>query len=222
MSEPRARSWHVKTTLAAYRAYAEGYAARPLNAASAKRRAELLAGLIGAGGLVAALVCGPGAETVALREAGLRVVGLDMTPEFLRIARDRYPAWGYVRGDLRAPPFGDDALDGAWASASLVHLAWAEVGGALQEIRRVLRPGGVLHCSVQIGATEGLAAPSPSNPVRAERFYAYYEPEDWRQRLVDAGFEVLSLESARFDASEAAERCNEGASGFIDATARAG
>ncbi len=74
----------------------------------------------------------------------------------------------------------------------------------------------------RFGATEGLAAPSPSNPVRAERFYAYYEPDDWRRRLEGAGFEVLRLASVRLDAADAAARCNAGGSGFIHSTARAG
>ncbi len=107
------------------------------------------------------------------------MVGLDIAVAFLRIARARYPALGYVLGDALHVPLASRSLDGVWAMASLLHLAPHEVGAALAEVRRVLRPGGAFYSSMQIGTTVGMVAPQEGEAVHAERYYTFYEPAAW-------------------------------------------
>jgi len=175
---------------------------------------DRLGALLRHGATVADLGCGPGWETEALERRGYRVIGLDVTPEFLALAAREHPATGYLVGEFCALPFGDDVLDGAWACSSLVHVPWAHIDEALAEIARVLRPGGAFFASMQAGSTEGLLA---SRTFPGERFhYAYYAPEDWRARLERAGFVVdwLNYHEA------APEHCNPGAHGWIESVAR--
>jgi len=170
--------------------------------------------------LVLDLGCGPGRETVELQAAGSRVIGLDVTDAFLRIARTRYPSLGYIRGDALHLPFGAESFNGVWAAASLLHLTVDEVGSALSEMTRVLRPGGILYCSMQIGSSAGMVAPTEHETVQAERYYTFYEPDGWRGQLEDAGFEILSFEAFEFPPHIAATSCNRGARGWINAFAR--
>ncbi|HVX20649.1 MAG TPA: methyltransferase domain-containing protein [Acidimicrobiales bacterium] len=88
--------------------------------------------------------CGPGTITVDLASRAGRVVGLDRSPEVLAEA-GRLPNPGNVTfqaGDVHALPFDDAAFDVVHAHQVLQHLA--DPVGALVEMARVCRPGGVV------------------------------------------------------------------------------
>lgn len=85
---------------------------------------------------------------------------------------------------------------------------------------RTLRPGGVLYCSMQIGATAGMVPPTEHETVQAERYFTFYEPDDWRSRLERVGLQILGFEAIEFLSQIAAINCNRGARGWINAFAR--
>jgi SAM-dependent methyltransferase len=165
--------------------------------------------------LVLDLGCAGGRETVELGEAGMRVIGLDLAREALRIAVNARPAHGYVEGDMTRLPFASGSLDGVWASASMLHLPPDVAPIALAEVARVLRPGGGLYATVQRGATKGWRQPLPGQAVRAELYYAHYQPDEWRGIVEAAGFEVVT-----FNVKEDIASCNAAATGWIEVTAR--
>lgn len=91
--------------------------------------------------------CGPGSGAAALhaRFPQAEVIALDLALPMLRAAREHAgtpPAYARICADAQALPLADASID-------LVHsnlcLQWCEDPGlALDEFRRVLRPGGVL------------------------------------------------------------------------------
>ncbi|WP_037885287.1 class I SAM-dependent methyltransferase, partial [Streptomyces viridochromogenes] len=91
--------------------------------------------------------CGDGsAAAVAARVlAGHRIVGVDWSQDALRRAAHRLP--GVVRGELSdgGLPFGAGSADAVLFSEVVEHLV--DPDGALDELRRVLRPGGHLMLS---------------------------------------------------------------------------
>jgi SAM-dependent methyltransferase len=73
--------------------------------------------------------------------------GPNVAPGWLNI--DLVPAPGAVRGDLRAGlPLDDASVDGIAAIHVLQDLAYPDIAPALAELRRVLKPGGVLRLAV--------------------------------------------------------------------------
>jgi ubiquinone/menaquinone biosynthesis C-methylase UbiE len=159
------------------------------------------------------LGCGPGWETAELTRRGFPTTGLDLTSGRLRYASEHHPGRGYIQADMRRLPLTSDRFDGVWACASLLHVPKAELTDTLTEVRRVLKPGAVLVASVQSGDSEGLVrGMSAASPLL---FYAYHSPDDWRQHLLSAGFEVELLEHER----ASAEHLNEGATGWITSVA---
>jgi SAM-dependent methyltransferase len=81
--------------------------------------------------------CGTGAQYPALRELGWSVVGVDISADMLRLARER--GLEVVQADARALPFEDGSFD---ASVSLwTHTDAEEFGKVVAEVARVLRPG---------------------------------------------------------------------------------
>ncbi|MFD6494394.1 class I SAM-dependent methyltransferase [Streptomyces sp. NPDC059944] len=91
--------------------------------------------------------CGDGtaAQAAAPLLAGHRVVGVDWSQDALRRARTRVPY--AVRGELTGGglPFAPASADAVLFSEVVEHLV--DPDGALDEIRRVLRPGGHLMLS---------------------------------------------------------------------------
>lgn len=101
-----------------------------------RRLLEFLAGRPGE--RVLDVGCGPGIVTAALRSAGMRAVGIDLTAAMLREAR----AAGVtcVQGDVSALPFQRGAFDVAVSRNTFHHLA--DPRRVLEEMARTVRSGG--------------------------------------------------------------------------------
>ncbi len=99
-------------------------------------------------GQAADLGCGPGHLAIELAQAapGLEVTGVDLSDEMLAQARGYAQLAGlgervaFKRGDAARIPFADASLDLVVSTLSLHH--WSDPAAVLDEIARVLRPGG--------------------------------------------------------------------------------
>jgi len=111
--------------------------------------------------------CGPGSITFGLAQlvAPGEVVGVDMAEAQLEQARatvteQRALNVRFERANVYALPFPDDAFDAVFSHAVVEHLR--EPIAALKEMRRVLKPGGVLGIRDADRAGELLWPPNPS------------------------------------------------------------
>lgn len=129
------------------RAYSDANEGNLLNAWYERPAMVELAGDV-AGRDVLDAGCGSGPLAAALRDRGARVSGFDLSPGMVALARERLGEEADLRvADLDAPlPYDDDAFDVVVCSLALHYLP--DWGGALAELRRVLRPGGRLVVSV--------------------------------------------------------------------------
>jgi ubiquinone/menaquinone biosynthesis C-methylase UbiE len=99
-------------------------------------------------GQAADLGCGPGYLVVKLAQVapGLQVTGIDLADEMLVEAEAYARRSGlegrvaFKKGDVAQIPFPDGSLDLVVSTLSLHH--WSNPVGVLDEIARVLRPGG--------------------------------------------------------------------------------
>ena len=162
--------------------------------------------------------CGPGAITIGLAEivAPGEVIGLDQRPEPLTTARDLAAQHGvtnvrFEEGSAYNLPFPDGSFDAAFAHIVLMHLR--EPVRALAEMRRVLRPGGVVGVrDVDFGATMHF----PLTPLREqlnalrERMQRHnggnpFLGRTFRRILLDAGFARAEAGASVFTAGSPAE-----------------
>ena len=98
------------------------------------------------------VACGPGVVTAAVAAQAASVVAFDATEQMLEKARARCAKAGlhnveFRRGDAEKLPFAEAEFDGAVTRAAIHHFAAPQ--RALDEIFRVLRPGGtavILDC----------------------------------------------------------------------------
>ena len=142
------------------------------------------------GARVADLGSGPGRDTALLRAHGFDAFCLDLSLGMLRAGVDAYPA-ERVQGDLLALPLRDDALGGVWANACLLHLSDEELPRALDEIVRVLRPGGCLHLTVKQGDGTLWEEARYGQP----RWFQFWTAEALDAHLATARLEVRQAET---------------------------
>ncbi|MDY6818700.1 MAG: class I SAM-dependent methyltransferase [Halobacteriales archaeon] len=134
--------------------------------------------------------CGAGQPvTTALREHGLDPVGLDISFEQVRLARQNVPEGRFVQGDLTALPYHPAQFDAAVAFYSVIHVPRDRHGTVYGELHRVLTGGGLLLVTVGIEAWEG------HNPdwldTGVEMLWSFPSIETSIDLLGDAGFTIL-------------------------------
>jgi ubiquinone/menaquinone biosynthesis C-methylase UbiE len=103
------------------------------------------AGFDKAGGLkVLEVGCGLGTDGAQFAEAGADYTGVDLTNAAVELARKRFELFGlqgtFRTADAENLDFADDSFDLVYSHGVLHHTP--ETGKAIQEIHRVLRPGG--------------------------------------------------------------------------------
>ena len=87
------------------------------------------------------MACGTGDLSIEIFEdTGAEVVGLDFCRPMLELARQKTQRIDFVEGDALGLPFADQTFDAVTIGFGLRNLANVESG--LNELRRVLRPGG--------------------------------------------------------------------------------
>ncbi len=180
---------------AAYDAIAEDYAATfpstepelPVDLAML----DHFVGRVVAGGGAHVLDAGCGTGRIAryLVDRGLSVVGVDLSPGMLAMARRDHPDLELHEGSLTALPLADGSVDGVVFWYSLIHLTDDELPAALTEAVRVLRPGGHVLLAFQKGEGTydvGAGLRERGHDVSLVRWHR--GPKQVLDALADAGF----------------------------------
>jgi SAM-dependent methyltransferase len=184
----------LTATRAFYDAVAEDYAerfsddlaSRPLERALLAAYAEL----VGTGGRVADLGCGPGRTTGRLASLGLDVSGLDLSESMLTIARRENPGIRFEQGSMLQLDFPDEALAGVVSFYSSIHTPLDELPALFAEFHRVLAPGGHLLLAFQVGDEPRRHDRPWGHPVTLD--FERRRPERMARLLTAAGLPVLS------------------------------
>ena len=98
------------------------------------------------------LGCGGGYESMRLVKAGAQVVGVDFSEESLRIARERCPEADFELMDFRhldRERLG--GFHGVFACASLIHVSPEEMPGVWEQLRGILKRGGLVVAILREG-----------------------------------------------------------------------
>ncbi|MEU9500426.1 class I SAM-dependent methyltransferase [Streptomyces sp. NPDC048196] len=151
-----------------------------------------LAGALPAGARVLDVGSGTGLPTARqLSGAGHRVVGIDLSPSMVKLARDNVPGAEFHRldiADLRGGRLGGPgSFDGVAAYFSLLMLPRAEIPYALGLLHDLLRPGGLMALSMVEADVDDFPIPFLGNTIRVSG----YLRDDLRRVVHDAGFDVV-------------------------------
>lgn len=142
-----------------------------------------------AGGWVLEAGCGPAPAAHYLADRTPRVVGVDLSAQMLRAARRRTASLHPTLADLRTLPFRDATCRLAIAYYCLQHLPRVDLPGALDELRRVLRPDGVLAIATHLGVGDVFVDEFLGHPISAMGG-ALYQRDELLDIVARAGFRV--------------------------------
>ena len=120
---------------------------KPYDRAVLDKFAERLRGR----GPICDLGCGPGHVARYLHERGADVRGVDLSPAMVAQAREQSPEIMFTEGNMLDLDVPDGAWGGVVAFYSIIHIPRELVGRALSEVRRALRPEGLLLVAFHLG-----------------------------------------------------------------------
>jgi demethylmenaquinone methyltransferase/2-methoxy-6-polyprenyl-1,4-benzoquinol methylase len=140
------------------------------------------------------LCCGSGQATQFLVKFSQNVTGLDASPLSLRRARQNVPTASYVEAFAEDMPFADHLFDVVHTSTALHEMQPEQLRKIIQEVYRVLKPGGVFTL---------VDFHTPTNPIfwpGITLFLLLFETETaWQLLKTDL---ALLLRETGFDVSE--------------------
>lgn len=174
----------------------------PRRVAARERFAEVVAAA-GPEGPVLEVGTGPGRDTLALVEAGLDVIGADLSEG--HAARAASKGLTMAVASARALPLKPSSIGAMWSMSTLMHIPSVAIGDVMQELARVLAPGGVVAIGVWGGPDVEHFSDRPADqPLAPRRLFSRRSPSRWQSLLEVVGrideFEVWESEAEGSDA----------------------
>lgn len=142
------------------------------------------------------LGCGPGHDAYHFADLGFKTVGVDYSSEMIKAAKilkqNENPPEFRV-GDMRqiGDMFPENSFDGAWASASLLHIPHDEAPKVLKGIHKIVKDGGRVYVGLKDGdeGEQVLFYTGYGKPI--EREFIFWGKERFQQLAENSGFSVI-------------------------------
>lgn len=139
---------------------------------------------------VVELGCGQGVTARRIVDAGHQYVGVDLSIEQLRRARQLVPEADFHHGDFTEMAFDPSSLDAVVALYAFNHLARADLAKLLERIPRWLRSGGWLLATFGRSGSEGVQNDWLGVPM----FFGSYTERETLDLLRGFGFALIRHE----------------------------
>ena len=136
--------------------------------------------------------CGDGHVAAHLANMGVEIVGVDLSPGMIEVARSAYPEVDFEVGDLLNQSFGDGEVDALISFYSIVNLTSGDCSTAFTEFARVLRKGGLLNLAFHIG--EERIREDNWWETGAELDFFLHPVGRIRSQLMESGFSIERFE----------------------------
>ncbi|MET7278404.1 class I SAM-dependent methyltransferase [Kribbella sp. NPDC005582] len=174
-----------------YNTVATSYAERVVDGADGEVESFDLLSKLAAGRPILDAGCGPGRTTALLAERAPAadpspVIGLDLSPGMIEVARRDHPDLDFRVGSMTALEFPDETFGGVVSWWSIIHLPRDVVPAALAEFHRVLAPGGALLIGFHVG-TESNHKTSGYGDLPMDVYVHRWLPEQLTDLAVAAG-----------------------------------
>jgi len=142
--------------------------------------------------------CGPGHDAYHFAELGYQVTGVDYSDEMIKVAAklqesDNPP--DFQVGDMRGvgEMFDENSFDGAWVSASMLHIPEEDIPQVLKGIRKIVVNGGKVYIGLKAGKQGARLVEGDKYGKPMEREFVFWEEENFRRVAEENGIKVERL-----------------------------
>ncbi|MBI4150172.1 methyltransferase domain-containing protein [Candidatus Woesearchaeota archaeon] len=123
---------------------------------------------------------GPGRDAAYLKEKGLQVVCIDISPTQVELCKKK--GLEAYEMDFEHLTFEKRSFDGVWAYTSLLHVPKNRFDVVLCQIRDVLNKNGVVYIGMKEGTFEGFR--EDAHYPGHKRYVAWYTEEELKEKLM--------------------------------------
>jgi len=149
---------------------------------------DRLAREVGNLGPICDMGCGPGQIARYLHRQGAKTLGIDLSLNMVVEAQRLNPEIHFHQGDMLSLPDEEDSYGGIAAFYCIIHIPRERVVDTLREMKRILKPGGVLLLTFHIGDEVKHVEEWWEKPVNLD--FIFYQPDEMETWLKEAGFEL--------------------------------
>ena len=146
---------------------------------------------LSANGSVLDIGCGFGRDANFFTSNDYNYFGIDLSEKMISKAKKLTPLAKFYVMNMLDLDFKSDYFDGIWCSATLLHLNKDDALRSLSEMKRVLKPEGIIYLNLKEGKGEKII--SDDRYKNAKKFYSYYSEIEIKNLLVNYGFKVLDF-----------------------------
>ncbi len=126
--------------------------------------------------------CAHGRDVCEFFKNNKEVSGIDLTPEFITMAKKSCPKANIQLMDMRKLTFEDKTFDGIRSCASLLHIPKKEIDITLEWFHRVLKKWWLLYIGVKEWDGEWFD--------ERDRYFAYRKQDELEQKLQQHKFSI--------------------------------
>ncbi len=137
---------------------------------------------------------GPGEVSGFLSHLGVKCLGTDLSEQMIENARKYFPDIQFEVQDFFRLTYPNDSFGGVVAYYAIVNWPLGEIKGALEEVKRVLKSGGLFLFTFHIfeGETQTEVANFFNQEGAALTFY-YFKVDDMKALVENLGFQVVDI-----------------------------
>lgn len=135
--------------------------------------------------------CGPGRDIKSLLSFGSNIFGIDISEEFIKIARKENPKAKISKQNILTLDFPNEFFHGIWCCAVLSHIERNKVTNVLKGFYKILKKKGIIHLIVRKGTGEETVEDCFKG---IHRYFVNFNEKEICKLLKNVGFINISYE----------------------------
>ncbi|MEJ2267898.1 MAG: class I SAM-dependent methyltransferase [Nanoarchaeota archaeon] len=125
--------------------------------------------------------CGHGRDCKYFSEKGFETIGIDLSENFLKIAKKKSPLSKFAKMDMRKLNFPKESFDGLWVCSSFLHIPQKNNKETMKEFYRVLKKEGIMFIAVKLGKGE---------KIKNGKYDKLYSKKEFEKLIKNTGFHI--------------------------------
>lgn len=178
-----------------YNQYASEYATKFMNFGLYNDTFDALLNLLSEEASILELGCGPGnvIQYFSKKKPNLKITGIDLAPEMLRLAKELNPHATFQMLDIKKVGSIESKYDAIVAAFCLPYLAYADLTLFFQNLNHLTTPQGLIYVSCMEGEKEKSSFEKTSFTGDSDLYIWYHQRENLESLIKQNGFEVVRL-----------------------------